>query len=76
MPTGEGNPAAGTGDDQPQIMVHPDVTPGDMVAAAFLTVIMLACIVGGGLWISFDGWSEIWARVRGYFGKAYGMLRR
>lgn len=65
--TSEGNPAAGTGDDQPEKMLHPDPTPGDKFGAALLTIIMLTGIVGGGLWISFDGWRERWGRVRSGF---------
>ena len=51
MYLGEGNPAAGTGDDQPEKMVVPKVTAGDRFGAAVVTILMLLGIVGGGLWI-------------------------
>lgn len=50
--TSVGNPAAGTGDDNPEVPVEfTDITTGDKAGASILTILVLGLTLGGSWWL-------------------------
>ncbi|KAH7112822.1 glycosyl hydrolase-like protein [Dendryphion nanum] len=62
--TSEGDPSAGTGDDQLEWMLHSNATKGDQIGAAILSILVLGVVIVGGLWMSFEGWNDLWVEAK------------